>query len=100
MLEKIGRAAEQVATSASRRRFFGRVGQAAFATAGLLAVPARAAGTARCSKYQCKCVGRRGVTFYHECHADGSACVPLYYFGRCTCGLSRESLLADCSRCG
>ena len=37
MLEKFGRAAEQVATGLSRRQFLGRLGQAAIGVAGVLA---------------------------------------------------------------
>ena len=107
-IEKIGRIAEQTATSMSRRQFIGRLGGGATALAGLLAgvvgVPglARAASTARCCFYSCYDISPGRVERYHArtCVADGSPCPSQTGGGRGGgCFLKSEHLVRDCDRC-
>ena len=105
MFDKVSQIAEQVATGVSRRRFVGRLGQAALTVAGLvaggLAVPGagRAAGMFLCCRWACSCCGtfRERPYRWHEwtCGFDPYCGNPS--FG---CRLMASHLVSDCSRCG
>ena len=81
MFEKVSQVAEHVATSASRRQFLGRAGQAAMllagALGGLLALPsaAEAAGGKCCCAGRGDCYHRyrnqKCADFYFPCHCSG-----------------------------
>ena len=109
MFDKVSQIAEQVATGVSRRRFFGRLGQAALTVAGLVAgglgVPGagRAAGMVRCCRFACSCCGtfREKPYRWHEwtCSIDPNRCVWPSLVGA-DCRLMATHLVSDCSQCG
>ena len=107
MFDKVSQIAEQVATGVSRRRFFGRLGQAALTVAGFvaggLAVPGagRAAGMFLCCRYACSCCGtfRERPIRWHEwtCSSDPNRCASTSSFD---CRLMATKLVKDCHNCG
>ena len=91
MIEKISKAAEKVAVNASRRMFFGWIGEKAVAVTALLVTPLTAQACARRRRrgatgpyVACKWGGdwytpgswigvyENGVCFKHYCQPDGS----------------------------
>jgi len=92
MFEKVNRAAEQLATSVSRRSFLSKLGQSALALTGmlvgLLVIPhdAEAAG------------GRRCCVYYHpSINAPTYECVPK---GRpCPGYATTQFLVSSCKQC-
>jgi hypothetical protein len=106
MFERIGKAAEALATNASqsRRGFLGRLGQGALAVgaslAGLASATAGPSGGVVCCTYSCfQSSGRyhyRGPTIKKTCQQAGTSCADLSGSG---CRLSGTSTAAQCGSC-
>ena len=92
MLEKISQAAEQAATSASRREFLGHLGRGAMAAAaavgGILVLPAISEAGRKppvvCTGGSPQCIG---VT-------EGTLCLTYSGVGRCSA--QKKSTICDC----
>jgi hypothetical protein len=71
MLERVGSAAQKVATSVSRRSFFTRLGQGAMGLAGVIGAMSITAGKAQAALHTCVYCGGGaicGTRTVHTCH--------------------------------